>query len=113
MAGDKRVTGEVKGLSEVSPSLLKTGTHGKYWTVGAGFGVEGGASTTYGRVRSLAEFAGLGSSAQASYGVATGAFVFNKEGYLIGGAGGLATPGKGASFTFNGTKLFSCKVHKK
>lgn len=88
-----------------------TGTHGQFWGIGGGAGLDLGGSVTYGRYRSVGDLAGFAATLSFSSLVA-GSFSWNNKGDFVGGAAGLAPPAKGGSAALTGTKLFNCKAHR-
>jgi RHS repeat-associated protein len=91
-----------------------TGSHGKFFTLGGGAGVDVGVDVVQlGYFDSLNDFAGFGANLQGGLGIFSAGITFNKNLDWVGinGGLGLSWPGITGTGTLTGTKLYGCKTH--
>ncbi|MDZ4306527.1 hypothetical protein [Allopontixanthobacter sp.] len=87
---------------------LKTGTTGRFVTVGAVIGIESGGTITGGHFESLASLAGAAQLNSLTIGFLNGSASFNLDGNFIGYDVGLSSPGVGASSGVTKTSISNC-----
>jgi RHS repeat-associated protein len=92
---------------------LRTGTTGRFFSLGGGAGADIGASVSTGRISSVALLTGGAVSLNVTAGVGTAsatASLGKNSATPSAVTVGLSTPGRGVSATLTGTKLFNCNI---